>query len=304
MKSMCRTFVRLIGASLIAAMTILNSSDSTVKAASTVTSNAPVVGMAATPSGNGYWEIANDGGIFTFGDAGFYGSMGGKPLNAPIVGLVATPTGNGYWEVASDGGIFAFGDAGFYGSASVATQAPTGGNLNQVVSIADAIRQGQAVPGWSGGRVSYSWGGGHNNNPGPSYGTCRGYTGPTPCPAAATVGVDCSGFTRWVYALAFGADVLGAGNTNDQLRRLIKTTRPVPGDLIFYGSGPSNTHHVGIYIGDGKMINALKTGTVVRVDKVTVMQGPVTTYAPCILSMGHICQTGLSDLLVSIELWR
>ncbi len=78
--------------------------------------NAPVVGMAATPDGRGYWEVASDGGIFTFGDAGFYGSTGGQHLNAPVVGMAATPDGRGYWEVASDGGIFTFGDAGFYGS--------------------------------------------------------------------------------------------------------------------------------------------------------------------------------------------
>jgi hypothetical protein len=72
--------------------------------------------MAATPSGRGYWMVASDGGIFAFGDAGFYGSMGGKPLNQPIVGMAATRTGRGYWMVASDGGIFAFGDAVFLGS--------------------------------------------------------------------------------------------------------------------------------------------------------------------------------------------
>ena len=66
--------------------------------------------------GRGYWMVAADGGIFTFGDAGFYGSEGGKDLNAPIVGMAATPDGKGYWLVAADGGIFTFGDAGFYGS--------------------------------------------------------------------------------------------------------------------------------------------------------------------------------------------
>jgi IPT/TIG domain-containing protein len=64
----------------------------------------------------GYWEVASDGGIFAFGGAPFYGSMGGKPLNQPIVGIASTLTGTGYWEVASDGGLFAFGDAGFHGS--------------------------------------------------------------------------------------------------------------------------------------------------------------------------------------------
>jgi N-acetylmuramoyl-L-alanine amidase len=76
----------------------------------------PLVGMVATPDGKGYWLVASDGGIFAFGDAGFYGSTGALALNRPIVGMAATPDGQGYWLVASDGGIFAFGDAGFYGS--------------------------------------------------------------------------------------------------------------------------------------------------------------------------------------------
>jgi hypothetical protein len=51
--------------------------------------NDPVVGMAATPDGNGYWLVASDGGIFSFGDATFEGSTGGMRLNAPIVGMAA-----------------------------------------------------------------------------------------------------------------------------------------------------------------------------------------------------------------------
>jgi len=76
----------------------------------------PVVGMAATPSGQGYWLVASDGGIFSYGDAAFHGSTGGLPLVKPVVGLSVTSSGQGYWLVASDGGIFAFGDAAFHGS--------------------------------------------------------------------------------------------------------------------------------------------------------------------------------------------
>src|SRR5256885_16089325 len=54
----------------------------------------PIVGMASTPSGNGYYEGATDGGIFSFGDARFFGSTGAIQLNQPIVGMAATPTGN------------------------------------------------------------------------------------------------------------------------------------------------------------------------------------------------------------------
>ncbi len=64
----------------------------------------------------GYWTVASDGGIFAFGQMGFYGSMGGKPLDQPIVGMAPTPSSQGYWLVASDGGVFAFGDAVFHGS--------------------------------------------------------------------------------------------------------------------------------------------------------------------------------------------
>jgi hypothetical protein len=64
----------------------------------------------------GYWQVASDGGIFTFGAAQFYGSTGSIRLNKPVVGMAATPDGRGYWLVASDGGIFAYGDAQFQGS--------------------------------------------------------------------------------------------------------------------------------------------------------------------------------------------
>ena len=74
------------------------------------------MGIASTPDGQGYWLVCADGGVFAFGDANFYGSMGGKHLAAPIVDVASTPDGKGYWLVASDGGIFAFGDAGFAGS--------------------------------------------------------------------------------------------------------------------------------------------------------------------------------------------
>jgi hypothetical protein len=68
------------------------------------------------PATSGYWLVARDGGVFSFGNAAFYGSTGAIPLNQPIVGMARTPSGNGYWMVAADGGVFAFGDAGFYGS--------------------------------------------------------------------------------------------------------------------------------------------------------------------------------------------
>jgi IPT/TIG domain len=77
---------------------------------------APVVGMASTPSGQGYWLTNSAGAVSIHGDAVNYGSMAGQALDAPISHIVSTPSGDGYWLVAADGGTFAFGDAGFFGS--------------------------------------------------------------------------------------------------------------------------------------------------------------------------------------------
>jgi peptidoglycan hydrolase-like amidase len=74
-----------------------------------------VAGLANGGVG-GYWIDAADGGVFSFGNAAFHGSMGGIPLNAPVVGMASTHDADGYWEVAADGGVFSFGDAPFLGS--------------------------------------------------------------------------------------------------------------------------------------------------------------------------------------------
>ena len=80
--------------------------------------------------------VASDGGIFSFGDAHFYGSTGWLHLNRPIVGMAATPDGRGYWMVASDGGIFSFGDARFYGSTgSLQLDSP-------IVAMTSSLRRG------------------------------------------------------------------------------------------------------------------------------------------------------------------
>ena len=84
-------------------------------------------GIGSTPSSaaslsltEGYWLVASDGGIFSYG-TGFFGSTGAMTLNKPIVGMSPTADDNGYWLVASDGGIFSYGDAAFFGSTGAMT---------------------------------------------------------------------------------------------------------------------------------------------------------------------------------------
>ncbi len=73
--------------------------------------------FVASFPGRGYWLVAADGGIFSFGDASFFGSTGRiRCSTSPSWAWPRRPTVAGYWLVASDGGIFSFGDAAFFGS--------------------------------------------------------------------------------------------------------------------------------------------------------------------------------------------
>jgi hypothetical protein len=112
--------------------------------------NSPVVGIASTRDGGGYWLAAADGGVFAFGDAQFFGSMGGTHLNSPVVGIASTPDGGGYWLAAADGGVFAFGDARFFGSMG-------GTHLNSPVVGIASTNPGEAyfVAGADGGGNGY-----------------------------------------------------------------------------------------------------------------------------------------------------
>jgi cell wall-associated NlpC family hydrolase len=105
--------------------------------------------------------------------------------------------------------------------------------------------------------VPYSWGGGDEN--GPTYGFAQG---------AGTKGFDCSGLTLFAYGKA-GIHLDHYTQSQwDEGKRVSSRSDLLPGDLMFFAtdtSQPSTIHHVSIYIGNGKMIEAPYTGEVVRV---------------------------------------
>ena len=116
--------------------------------------NAPIVGIASTVDGAGYWLVGADGGVFSYGAAGFHGSAGALRLNQPVVGMTATPDSGGYWLAASDGGVFTYGDAAFHGSAGALTlnapvvgmaATPDGGGYWLVASDGGVFAYGDAV---------------------------------------------------------------------------------------------------------------------------------------------------------------
>jgi peptidoglycan DL-endopeptidase CwlO len=83
-----------------------------------------------------------------------------------------------------------------------------------------------------------------------------------------TTGFDCSGLVQHVYAdlgislPRTSQEQVTAGTPVDSI------ADAQPGDLVFFEPGASGPGHVGIYIGNGQMIDAPHTGTDVRIQAV------------------------------------
>jgi N-acetylmuramoyl-L-alanine amidase len=76
------------------------------------------------PAFPGFWSVAADGRIRSYGDAVPAGDLAGRPLGGAVVSLAGTPSGRGYWMLGADGGVFAFGDAPFAGAATGHLRSP------------------------------------------------------------------------------------------------------------------------------------------------------------------------------------
>ena len=76
---------------------------------------------------------------------------------------------------------------------------------------------------------------------------------------------DCSGLTQFVWKAA-GVSIPRVASDQDAWSIPVPLSQLLPGDLVFFGT--TDIHHVGLYIGDGLMINAPHTGTVVQVSSI------------------------------------
>ena len=90
-----------------------------------MTLNKPIVGMGSTLSGLGYWLVASDGGIFTFGDAQFFGSAPGRNSNSDFIEILTSRVTSGYALVSTAGEVLNFGDMELQGRNSCSL-APVG----------------------------------------------------------------------------------------------------------------------------------------------------------------------------------
>ncbi|CAN5467665.1 hypothetical protein BH23BAC4_BH23BAC4_13640 [soil metagenome] len=68
-------------------------------------------------------------------------------------------------------------------------------------------------------------------------------------------GIDCSAFTQRVYSEAFGINLPRTTNEQVSVGRTVRRTELLPGDLVLFRTGRAS-RHVGIYIGEGRMVHA------------------------------------------------
>ncbi len=205
--------------------------------------------MAATADGKGYWLVASDGGVFTFGDAAFHGSAANERIGTSVTGIAPTADGNGYWLVAATSAVLTFGDAVSYGpspnnppfpptAAIAATPDGKGYWLLEPDSISTSFSSPYDPANGAGGLAAVQIAAGQIG-PVPDTGAfCNPY-GPCEewCALFATwvwnqigVGIPRYGFVGSIYDWAAG-------------QRLVQgaSTTPAPGDIVLYGTGPQNT---------------------------------------------------------------
>ncbi len=200
------------------------------------------------PSPRGYWLVGSDGGIFSFGQAQFYGSTGSLHLQRPVVGIVPTADHGGYWLDASDGGVFSYGDTQFYGSIPGVGLHPAGSgqpnSLNApIVGMVPSIDDGGYFMVASDGGV-FAFGDAHFAGSCPGIGGCSG--------SAVAVMPDASGNGYWlvtstgnIYTFGdapyFGAPghgtVTSAVPTPDGQGYLVLLS---DGEVYHYGDAPSD----------------------------------------------------------------
>ena len=80
---------------------------------------------------------------------------------------------------------------------------------------------------------------------------------------------DCSGLTSYVYKNAAGVKLPRTSKSQGTVGRYVSKANLKPGDLVFFASNGKTINHVGIYIGNSKMIHSPKPGQNVRIDSIS-----------------------------------
>ncbi|UUU29546.1 C40 family peptidase [Streptomyces sp. CA-210063] len=155
----------------------------------------------------------------------------------------------------------------------------------------------------------YTWGGGHGAQPGATYGQVDPTDPDDSAHDPERRGFDCSGLVRHAYAQATGSDILNGvasqqyytHRTAERFTAAQGLAPLLPGDLLAWGTS-KDLHHIAIYLGAGKMVEAKESGTKLMVSDVRLngnYYGAVRVNTGQVT--GHIHQTWGTDVWTKAE---
>ncbi|MCY9807422.1 C40 family peptidase [Lentilactobacillus senioris] len=84
------------------------------------------------------------------------------------------------------------------------------------------------------------------------------YGGTTPA------GFDCSGYTQYVYKKSIKKNLARTAQAQYNSTSKVSSSNVQKGDLVYFGYSKRSISHVGIYIGNGNMIDSQNNGVVIE----------------------------------------
>lgn len=83
-----------------------------------------------------------------------------------------------------------------------------------------------------------------------------------------TNGLDCSGFMQYIFRRSMGVTLPRSSRQMATVGEVVSRAALQPGDLIFFSPGGGGISHVGMYIGNGRMIHAPRTGKNIEITSI------------------------------------
>ncbi|WLT05104.1 C40 family peptidase [Snodgrassella alvi] len=83
-----------------------------------------------------------------------------------------------------------------------------------------------------------------------------------------TSGLDCSGFMQYIFRRSMGVTLPRSSRQMATVGEAVSRTSLQPGDLVFFSPGGGGISHVGMYIGNGRMIHAPRTGKNIEITSI------------------------------------
>ena len=87
---------------------------------------------------------------------------------------------------------------------------------------------------------------------------------------APSSGFDCSGLVKYVAEKSLGLKLPRRSAEIARLGQSVKKNELQKGDLVFFNTSGKRNSHVGIYLGDNQFVHAPSSGSVVRVEDMTI----------------------------------